>query len=451
MRNDQRIPIGIWSELGPGSRWANEGVSRVFGFIIEGAAKSGIYIFHIVVQRGLAPAVREDLRTLNAVEGRDWLVHEPSRRSELKYGDRSTIVALPESERPLAIAAEFANDSVRVDGWVVSFPHFAGCLRLTQPKAALMPDALPYDFPLGWGGDVYWGETGGWINWRKTATRVLAQCDAVITFSRHVSERHATPLLGVDPAKIHVVPLAPPDLASILPFVKKRRRTQETRAIAAEILREGMANRDNAYLRAFPFEHVRFVVTATQDRPTKNLGLVAIAMRRLVRDRRENIKLFLTAPVHFGADWTLLPGLIERDQFHHDLVSMTDVSREVHAALFHCATVSVHASFFEGIVGALPFYESVSVGTPCVMARGPHIDELLEIEPDLAQFTYDPYDADALGNLILAVESDREGAANVQREAYQRLSRNGWDDVANAYAQAALAGSDRSMPRVARK
>lgn len=432
-----RRPIGIWSELGLGSRWTNEGVSRVFGFVIEGGARSAAYTFHVVVQRGLAESVREDLRTLKAVEGLDWVVHEPAAADERAWQHDPVIKALPFAQQATAGMALFANAAVKVDGWVVSFPHFAGSLYLTQPKAALMPDALPYDFPLGWSGDDHWGESGGWVNWRNTARRVLAACDAVITFSRHVALRHATTLLNVPPDKIRVIPLAPPDLADILPFVSDRRQTQASRDLSAEMLRAYMAERGLDYLRNFPFEQVSFAVTTTQDRPTKNLGLPAEAIRRLVREQRRSMKLFTTAPLYFGADWTLLPGLIERHQFCRDLVSIPDIPRDIHAAFFHCATLTIHASFFEGIVGTLPFFESVSLGTPCVMARGPHVNELLDIEPDLAALTFDPYDVDGLIDLILLVESDREGVIALQREAYARLSRSGWDMVAHAYAEAA--------------
>jgi glycosyltransferase involved in cell wall biosynthesis len=446
MPDTSRTSIGIWSELGLGSRWTNEGVSRVFGFLIEGGVASESYTFNIIVQRGLAESVREDLRSLRAVEGVDWIVHEPSINDELAWLQNAALQALPATERAVAGMAFFANRNVHVSGWVVSFPHFAGSLHLTQPKAVLMPDALPYDFPLGWSGDESWGENGAWVNWRKTARRVLAGCDAVITFSRHVAVRHAMGLLDAPEEKIRVVPLAPPDLAELLPFVSKRRQTQESRDFSAEVLREYMAVRGLNYLRRFPFEQISFAVTTTQDRPTKNLGLPAEAIRRLVRERRRSIKLFTTAPIHYGVNWTLLPGLIEREQFHHDLVSIPDVPRDIHAALFHCATLTIHASFFEGIVGTLPFFESTSLGTPCIMARGPHVEELLEIEPDLAPLTFDPFDVEGLIELILMVESDREAVMTLQREAFGRLSRSGWDRVAHAYAEAAISGHSARAP-----
>ena len=437
-----RTPIGLWSEIRPGERWSNEGVSRVVGFLIEGAASGAQYVFHIVVPHGMAATVRDDLRQLNATEGLDWQVWEPPTDAGAHYsGDDGRT----EHERTASFVAEFANREVPVEAWVIMFPHFSGSLRLNKPKATLYPDALPYDFPLGWLAAGFWEEQGHWPKWRNTATRVMADSDAVITFSEHVARRHAGPLCKVPVDKIRVVPLAPPDLTPLLPFVRRRRRTDESRAAAADILRRYTDENAIGYLTGFPFEEIDFVAAATQDRPTKNLGLTADAVRNIVRDERRSLKLFVTAGLHFGERWTRLPAIVEEQQFHRDLISLQDLPRDVHAALMHCASLVVHSSFFEGIIGALPFYEAVSVGTPAVVARGPHIDELLETEPDLAAFVYDPYDTDGLSELILDVISNREQYVDAQVRIYERLASHDWAAVASAYAHAALGQSRHSQ------
>ncbi|HWJ37906.1 MAG TPA: hypothetical protein VNR86_04005, partial [Sphingomicrobium sp.] len=315
-----------------------------------------------------------------------------------------------------------------------------------KPKATLFPDALPYDFQLGWP-DGSWEPDRGWPAWRETATDVMADSDAVITFSRHVADRHAGPLCGVPIDKIRVIPLAPPDLAPQLPFLKDRRQTPASREKAANLLRSFADDRGLHYLKDFPFEEVDFVTAATQDRPSKNLGLTADAVRFLVREKRQSMKLILTAQLHFDADWSRLPILVSKDQLHRDILSLPDLPRAVHAALFHCATIVVHSSFFEGIVGALPFYEAASVGTPSLLARGPHVDELLALEPDLKSFTYDPYDFRQLAGLIGMIAADREAAVQEQAGIFERLSRNTWSDVASGYAEAALEGGLRQRER----
>jgi glycosyltransferase involved in cell wall biosynthesis len=447
----QRRQIGIWSELRGGQRWKNEGVSRVIGFIIEGAARRGKYCFHLVVQNGLAEEVRDDLRSLQAREGVDWVVHEPTGRdvstwlSGSKFKDKSPV------DRIAACTAEKFNRELKVEGWIVSFPHFEGALHLEGPKAVLMPDAIGYDFPDGWLGAGNWGENGYLVNWRHSARKVLAGCQTVMTFSQHVADRHVVKLLDTPREKIVPIPLAPPDLADLLSFVEKRKKTTRSVRHAANLLRGHAINCGDPYLFDFPFEEVPYIATATQDRPTKNLGRVAEAIRKIVRDRRGNMKLLTTARINYGEMWSLLPQFVENSMLNRDVISMPDMPREVHAALFHAAAVTVHPTLFEGIIGSLPLYESLSVGTPCILARGPHVKELLDIEPSLEPFTFDPYDTIGLANLIEKVSRDPQSALNIQMPMLERLLRYDWGDVADAYVRAATIGAGEGPDPAARR
>ena len=439
--SDQRTEVGIWWELPPGAQWTNEGVSRVVGFLIEGAAVRKNYRFHLVVHRGLGPEVREDLRSLKATEGIDWQVHEPTIRQEDRFRAQARSLRPRDASVDVVALALFANARVTVDGWVITFPHFLGANWLEASKGVLMPDAIPYEFPLGW--IENWEERGFWPSWRKTATSVCASADAVINFSEHVAERHSMRLLGIPRDKICVVPLAPPDLAGELPFVENRTQTPESREQAAAILRDHAAMRGIDYLRNFPFEECDFVVGATQDRPTKNLGLTVEAVKHIVRRERRSLKAFLTARLHPGAAWTRLPHLVQGHQFDRDFQSLHNLPRQVHAALFHAASLTIHASFYEGIIGNLPLYESVSVGTPCLFARGPHSSELLKSEPDFLPYTFDPYDVRGLVALIKRTIDRRDEAIEVQQKICERLRQWSWSDVADGYVNAAIAGNQR--------
>src|SRR6476469_4143884 len=61
--------IGVWTEAGPGSRWSNEGMQRLLGFLIEGSAKAQLpVLWRIVVPPWLAAEATADLRSLKAME-----------------------------------------------------------------------------------------------------------------------------------------------------------------------------------------------------------------------------------------------------------------------------------------------------------------------------------------------------------------------------------------------
>ena len=447
-RPRSRMEVGIWTETPAASAWGNDGMSRLIGFLIEGAAVSRRIRLHVAVPQGFGAPVRRDLQTLQASEGLDWTILEPPKDFALRLGAAQWRLAgrLGIANETLVQAA-FANEVPGIAGWIVSFPQFAGALMLRAPLATIIPDAIPFDFPLGWGEGV-WQETGEWPLWREVAGQVARMSRSVIVFSQHVGRRHAVKLLGCEAERIRVIPHAPPDLAPVLPFVTDRKATSESRVRAAELVRDHARRKGWAYIADFPIEDVPYAVVSTHDRATKNLFRAAEAIRRLVREEFLNIKMFTTAPLLDWAGWTLLPRLIREERLEFDVLSVPGLPREVHAALLHAAALVIHPSMFEGGLCPFPFYEAVSVGTPCIMASGPHIDELLRTDPDMAPFVFDPHDVDGLITMTQHVLSNREEILTKQRQIFERSKRRSWADVTLAYAEAAT-GSD-PFPKGAR-
>ncbi|QIL01456.1 glycosyltransferase family 4 protein [Sphingomonas sinipercae] len=415
--------IGIWAQWPANARWSNEGMTRLLGFLIEGASKSGgKYLFRVIVPDEVREPAARDLATLDATPGRDFTLHSPN-----------DVGATCETFDALA---QFANDHVPVEAWLTLFPNFSSARLLNKPVTAIFPDAIPKAFHEF--SDAAWGERGAHLEWDRAVRELLPHAARVITFSDHVANRHLQELFGVPGSKIVPIAHAPPDLQPLLPFVQRRTGTPASRAQAATMLRDHCAAQGWDYLRDFPFEDVPFVAVSTQDRVTKNIQVAARAVTILTRERRQPLKLLTTAPLHFGHEWTVLPALIEATQSHLDIVSLPDLPRPVHAALLHCAALAVHPSIFEGGHAPFPFYEAVSIGTPCLMAAGPHLDELAESEPDIRDFTFDPNDADGLATAIAEAIANRTEILERQQRIYSRLSGSSWATVAAAYAEAAL-------------
>jgi glycosyltransferase involved in cell wall biosynthesis len=181
---------------------------------------------------------------------------------------------------------------------------------------------------------------------------------------------------------------------------------------------------------------VSYIAVSTQDRPTKNVQLIVAALSRLIRRRFVNCKVLMTTPLWNGASWTDLPRTVSGPGLDLDVVSMPGLPRDVHAALYHCAALAVHASFLEGIVGTLPFFEAVSVGTPCLMAYGPHVGELLK-RHELTDTVFDPFDGDGLADLISRALTRRDALLASQSAVYAAVARRDWSAVAAEYAVAA--------------
>lgn len=432
MPERERCPIGVWIESPRGAQWANQGMTRLLGFIVEGIAAGGDYVFRICVTDEIRDEAEADFAGLMATSGLDYTFHSP--RDAGMVADSFDDLA------------HFANRHVDVTCWLSLFPNQLALRFLQAPVCTIFPDAIGlayHDFS-----DAAWTRQGPPVVWRNRVRQALAACSGVITFSRHVARDQVVAMFGEDEDRIRVIPHAPPSLEGILPFVKNGVRTEETRFLAARILRRHAAQRGLAYLADFPFEHVRFAAVSTQDRVTKNIRVTVDAVDHIVRRLHGDFKVIMTAQLHHGTDWTPTPKAIERAQLHFDVLSMPDLPRDVHAALYHCAEVTVHPSVFEGGRGVFPYYESISVGTPCLMADGPHVAEFMEDAPELAPFVFDPHDGAGLGALMLSCSTERERVTALQAATFARLRKRTWTEVAREYAQAALVGVD-AAPRAA--
>lgn len=420
-----RIEIGIWTEWPDGAGWTNEGMTRLLGFMTEGLSRDRRFAFRVIVNRAIYREARADLNTLAAIEGLDYHVHAPE-------DDQCE----PDDPFDVEGCLKVANSMKSIQAWIVLYPYFSNAIRLNKPVAAILPDSIPTEFPTF--GHNAWIDGGAHFIWATRVRQLMEGATRVITFSEHVARDQANKIFDVPLDKISVVPHAPPDLAGLLPFVSNRNATPESRSQAAEMLRSHARRREWSYLSDFTFEETPYFVVSTQDRPTKNIAAVAKAMREIVRERHASVKVLTTAGIVVGSTWTLFPEIVGDERLEIEIVSTPHLPRAEHAALYHCATLAIHPSTFEGGQGPFPFYEAVSVGTPCLMAMGPHVAELLKSAPELAPWTFEPDDTCQLVDLIIATLAEREGALKVQREAYQRLNKRGWDQVAAEYCQAAF-------------
>lgn len=414
----ERRVIGLWAEWPQGLRWSNEGMTRLLGFLIEGMAKGSEFTLAVVVPDHVRDTAEADLRALDAVYGRDFTIHSP----------RDAGLAADGFDE----VADFANRHVPVDGWLTLFPTFTHARRLNAPVTTVFPDAIPAVFHEF--ADAAWRENGDHVRWARSVETLLKHATRVITFSKHVARDHAQRLFALPADKIVTIPHAAPDLSNLL-GVATGERTHESVGRAAELLRREARRRGWKYLYDFPFEETHFVAVSTQDRVTKNLQLIPRIVEIIVRERRQEMKAFLTAEISFGSKWSALPSQESDSLMHFDLLSVPDLPRPEHAALLHCASAVVHPSIFEGGHAPFPFYEAVSVGTPCLVARGPHVAELAESEPRLLDFTFDPNDADGLAAQLLETLARREEIFGAQRAIYDRLSQVHWSDVAAAYGR----------------
>jgi glycosyltransferase involved in cell wall biosynthesis len=320
------------------------------------------------------------------------------------------------------------------EGWLLLDPGQVTGLHLPGRRVALLLNLIPFDFPFSLSA-AEWHPGGRWDRWKRVACEMLETVDAVITVSLDVVDRQVVGLFNLSPSKLTPIPAPVPDLLPLLPCrPADRAPTWESRRAAACVLRKHALEHGWAYLMDFPFEDVPYIFVVAQDYPTQNVALAAEAVRLLLRREYFDIKLFTTARLELGESAGPLSRMVGEAKLQFDVVSVPELPPEANAAFCHCAAMTVYPSYVEDGLAATRFAESVSLGTPCLMAAGPHSLKLFGHESGLLPFLFDPYNAEALAHLIRQTAMDRPSALAAQTAILGRLPRRSWADFAERCA-----------------
>lgn len=336
--------------------------------------------------RGLIPALREadptlDLTVFHARHGSADPVPELDGipRVELARGIRSLYPSWNLVGRP-PLPASLSAAGVLHAPSPVAIPPAAPGQRLVVTVHDLAFRLYPSLFPPAWRA-VY----------RAGLRRAVRHADAIVAISRHTARdlaRHAR----VDPARIHVIPLA-----ASLP---------ETAADPGAVL---------ARLKV-PRPYLLFVGTLE---PRKNLV-------RLVRAYRQAAVRLPHALVLAGpAGW-------RTQRLHRELslrgpgrIMLTGrVAAEDLDALYRGADAFCYPSLYEGF--GLPVLEALSRGVPTVVADS---SSLPEVAGDAA-LRANPRSVRALAGAIERVLTDRGEAARLAAAGRERAALFSWDQTA---------------------
>lgn len=332
-----------------------------------------------------------------------------------------------------ALHAEFsalakkANHSARLDLWFLLNPFAVKYAHYLQgPVISLMADFVFASCPSGFTAEVVG-------NARNNLQRIDNKIVRYITLSEHVMRDHAIGYFNIPSERVTCIKHGVIDISHFLPQRIHQCKTAASRAAAAECIREYLAQQSHEngwlrdYLLKFAFEDCSYVLISTQNRPYKNVFRCVQAVRDLIKLRGRCIKLILT-----GA----LPPHIEQyvmsESLIYEVLPIPRVPNKIHAALYHCAQVAAHVSFFEGGVGAFAFDEAISVGTPIVLARN---NATLELSSDAGyrSLLADPYSLDDIRDKLDAALSSPEQWYAVQANVYNQMKRRTWQVAGQEY------------------
>jgi glycosyltransferase involved in cell wall biosynthesis len=173
---------------------------------------------------------------------------------------------------------------------------------------------------------------------------------------------------------------------------------------------------------------LKTIFISTQYRPHKGLDEFLEIARQLVQGANRSFRYqfiftaFLPESVkeHF-------PEL--REQLHE----LTRLSNRDHALIYQLSDLVVHPSHAEG--GALPYplFEAASVGVPCLVNRGRHLDEALTQHPGLSCAVFDVNNPPAAMESIDDVLKHPSRRQQILTEV--KAAWRSWEDAAHEYCE----------------
>jgi hypothetical protein len=342
--------IGVWIEGVERLGVAYEGVWRVLKrFLLSSQGSRTNFLF-------VAPARFEK----EIDEFVDELPSELRRNVRIRpLGDQSN-----KHERGEAVRHAGHANHLDVDAWLVPNPMWAAAKHLIKPKVVWFHDFLLAEFPQSYPRNLF--ET-----FRKNV-RDLADAGAFFVFlSPHVKQRHGHEVCGISPDRsmLIVTPaLDASDSLAGLPCDPEH---------GGDLIRSELRNNLKSWctpvhadlfyhhISSYPFESVPYFFVSSQNREHKGFLRLAQIHASMLRDLHMPYSIFTTALVDLtGA--SPLEQFLTRELLMGDFMSVGKVSDLTHALLYKFARMTIHPSTFEGNL-PLPFAESVSVGTPCIM------------------------------------------------------------------------------------
>lgn len=361
-----------------------------------------------------------------------------ARGAYIRLASRSTNQALLKE----ALSQNFRQS---IDGWWVINPNIYGAEFLPGPKIVNF-----WDFVVGEYG-YYWNKNTV-ANIHARVKLVCHAGDAIITQSHHNRDLKLGPVIGISADKVDVVYLSYPDHYPqyVSGFESGGERTPQSRAEAANIIRhyaawrlyQNYGNRAKDYHRAgfmlerinkFEFENTCYAIVSTQDRPYKNLSFVINAFFDAVNKKGLDAYLFLTSEVDLSNSEKEITKTILKQRAQHRIFSLPRVPNKIHAALYHCAALTIHPSYTEGGVGSYPFVEGMVMGCPGLVAIGDYSREGQRLHPDYKSLMISPFYKKDARNKILTALRDPAATHAQQKPIFDVHARWQWNDVASAY------------------
>jgi len=324
--------------------------------------------------------------------------------------------------------AKLAKNQDNIKTWLIPTAFWPDLVKEISNCVIVCPDLIFSDFPVGF--EEYGHERI--IKIKKEIIESLNCASHVITYSEYVKNNQLSSRFFIPKEKISVIPHGPmcinKSLNMLIPF--ESMNLIQKRDLCQQIIHNYLfQNTSSYYLQNFDFSGVRFLIYTSQIRPSKNIPMLLKAFNLLKNEKKEPIKLILTANV-FNIPST--SKIITEFVLSKDVICLPNLPTPVMAAFYHLATLAVNPTFFEGGF-PFTFSEAYSVGTPSIMSRIPVVEEIVTDLELKNIMLFDPYNIDAMVERIYWGLHNRDELYKRERPLFEKIKSRSWARVAQEY------------------
>ncbi len=321
------------------------------------------------------------------------------------------------------LAAEI-NKRQDISVWFVPSLYWPEIKFIQAKKVVAAPDVIFVDFS-----NLFLHKFSAQAYHQMTET--IKVTDHFICYSDYVKQKHLIEPFNVKSDKISIIPHGMIDLSHYFDSAPGpgAEALIVRRNAATRILDQYQEIFLQHCLNDFVLSNTRYIFYSSQMRLYKNFITLIKAYEILLRRRALNIKLIVTADLAQDEE---VYNYIMNKRLQRDVISLTNVSSEVLAALNHLSLCAVNPTLFEGGF-PFTFTEAYSVGTPSLMSHIPVvISEVTEKELQ-QKMLFDPLNVEDMVDKIAWAVENRELLYSLQEPLYKKFKQRTWDVVAKEY------------------
>lgn len=315
-----------------------------------------------------------------------------------------------------------------IRAWYCPTAFWPAFHNIKAPRLMCVPDVVLCDFPVGFSG------VGGdrFLRTFEAVETAIRGGKYFVTYSETVKWNTLVDRYNVPANNVAVIQHATNSLDALVNIHGFEKGDVPSRVFCQGLLVDALLKSGNyAYAANFSNLNVKFLFYASQLRPNKNVLLLLRAYEHLLRKRYLGHKLLLTgSPATMPEIWRFV---IEH-RLEGDVLFLHGLSISELAACYKLADIAVNPTLSEGGC-PFTFTEALSVGTPVVMSRIPVTLEVLA-DAELGRLTFfDPYSWKDCADRIEWAVNHREELLEIQKVAYQDLSRRTWSNVVREHLE----------------